>query len=99
MPPFPRWEIYGCNEQGGNDSVRSFILSLTGDAKVEAFAMLKWLEECGDALESPRVSKHGDGTFAYRGNHVQFRYNFPTRHSIKLTGWSRVDEGTMTQGD
>jgi len=88
MPAFSQWVIYGCNEQGGDDSVRSFISSLTGDAKDEAIAMFKRLEESGDTLGRPRASEHEDGALELRGYYVTFRYLIMPLGRIKLLHWS-----------
>lgn len=80
----PSWEIYDCDEKGGTNSVQTFVIGLPLDARVEALAFLKLLEEFGDTLIGPRVIDGADGSLELRGHYVRFHYRVYPAHRINL---------------
>ena len=94
MRPRPSWEIYDCDENVGTDSVQTFVIGLPLDAKVEALAILKLLEEFGDTLIGPRVIHGADGSLQLRGHYVRFLYRvFAARRIDLLSGTLAGNDG------
>jgi hypothetical protein len=89
----PSWEIYDCDVKGGAVSVQTFVSGLPLEAKVEALAFLKLLEEFGDTLTGPHVIHGADGSFELRGCYVRFFCKALPAHRIDLLA------GTLTGND
>ena len=92
MPLPPSWEIYDCDEKGRTDSVKNFVIGLSPDAKVEALALLKLLEEFGDTLIGPRVIRRADHSYELRGRYVRFFYRVLPAHCINLLAGTLIGD-------
>ena len=83
----PRWTIDAYETDAGNAPAWAFIRQLEGRDKVEAFALVKLLEEQGSLLRRPHSGALGDGLFELRGKQVRLFYVFlPGRVIVLLDG-------------
>jgi hypothetical protein len=81
------WTIDAYATPGGEQPVQAFVKELTGQDKVEALALIKLLEEQGNALRRPHSGALGDGLFELRGKQVRIFYMFlPGRVIVLLDG-------------
>ncbi len=81
------WAIDDFRTEQGNAPVRAFIAALTGRDRDEAFALVKLLEEQGNALRRPQSGILGEGLFELRGKQVRIFYMFlPGRRVVLLDG-------------
>ena len=81
------WTIDAYATAGGAKPVWAFIQGLEGSDKVEAFALVKLLEEKGNLLRRPHSGALGDGLFELRGKQVRLFYTFlPARVIVLLDG-------------
>jgi len=62
-----RWTVTEYMSPGGGAPVLSFLQGLRGDAKAEAIALLKIVEERGNTLREPASKSVGKGLFELRG--------------------------------
>jgi hypothetical protein len=72
----PRWTIDAYETDAGNAPAWAFVRQLEGRDKVEAFALVKLLEEQGSLLRRPHSGALGDGLFELRGKQVRLFYVF-----------------------
>jgi hypothetical protein len=72
---------------GGESPVRTFLSGLQGRDRIEAFALIKLLEERGNTLKLPRSRSLGEGLCELRGSQVRIFYVFrPQRKIVLLDG-------------
>src|SRR5262245_59307534 len=86
----PSWELYDGDEKGGTNSIQYFVIGLALDARVEALALLKLLEEFGETLIGSRVTSGTDGSFELHGHYVHFTYRVSARRRINLLAGTLV---------
>jgi len=87
MPPQAPWTIDAYETEQGEKPVKTFIEGLEGRNKVEAIALVKLLEEKGNALRRPQSGALGEGLFELRGREVRIFYMFlPNRVVVLLDG-------------
>lgn len=77
------WVIDDYTAQGGESPIRAFISGLIGQDRVDALALIKLLEERGNALRRPQSAALGGGLFELRRNQVRIFYVF--RHGRRIT--------------
>jgi hypothetical protein len=81
------WLVDEYSDASGKSHIREFLSSLQGRDKVEAWALIKLLEERGNQMRSPKSEALGDGLFELRGHQVRIFYVFrPGRRIILLDG-------------
>jgi hypothetical protein len=81
------WLVEEYRTAGGRGLIRDFIEGLNARNKVEAIALIKLVEERGNALRSPHSKSLGDGLFELRGKEVRIFYLFqPNRRIVLLDG-------------
>ncbi len=86
MPP-AKWRIEEYKTSTGRSLIREFIEKLTVEDRVEAAALIKSLEEWGNALQAPRSKPLGRGLFELRGRQIRMFYTFlPDRRIVILDG-------------
>ncbi len=86
MPAGP-WVIDVFRTERGEALVQAFIAALTGRDRDEAFALIRLLEEQGNALRRPQSGILGEGLFELRGKQVRIFYMFlPGRRVVLLDG-------------
>jgi hypothetical protein len=82
-----RWTVDVYETQAGDRPAWSFIAGVEGRNRVEAIALVKLLEERGNALRRPHSGALGDGLFELRGKEVRLFYVFrPGRRVVLLDG-------------
>lgn len=84
-----KWIVTEYELPSGQVPALTFLQGLTGDAKTEAIAVLKLIEERGNALREPISKALGDGLFELRGrtSGVRIFYTFkPGRVVVLLDG-------------
>jgi hypothetical protein len=87
MPPATRWTIDAYATEKGERPVQAFIAGLEGRNQSEAIALVKLLEEKGNALRRPHSGALGEGLFELRGKEVRIFYMFlPNRVAVLLDG-------------
>ena len=79
-----RWIIEDYATPSGQRPVRTFIAGLVGRDRIEAFALIRLLEERGNTLRPPHSKFLGDGLFELRGHQVRIFYVFRPRQRIIL---------------
>lgn len=79
-----RWMIDEYAEGGGRSRIREFLEGLTGRDKVEAWALIKLLEERGNDLRPPKSKALGKGLHELRGHQVRIFYMFRVGRRITL---------------
>ncbi len=77
------WAIDEYTTQGGQSPIRTFMAGLTDRDKVDAIALIKLLQERGNALRRPQSAVLGKGLFELRSNQVRIFYMF--RHGRRIT--------------
>lgn len=81
------WKIDVYETEMGAKPAWSFIEALEGRNKAEAIALVKLLEEKGNALRRPHSGVLGQGLFELRGKEVRIFYMFlPNRVVVLLEG-------------
>ncbi|MEO8585035.1 MAG: type II toxin-antitoxin system RelE/ParE family toxin [Acidobacteriota bacterium] len=81
------WVIDVFRTEQGEALVWGFIAGLTGRDRQEAVALVKLLEEQGNALRRPQSGILGDGLFELRGKQIRIFYIFlPGRRIVLLDG-------------
>lgn len=81
------WIIEEYVTAGGTNLTFQFVSQLHGQNLVEVIALLKLLEERGNALGMPHSKALGKGLFELRGKHVRLFYTFrPGRRVVLLDG-------------
>jgi len=86
MPARP-WAVDVYETDKGEKLAWAFIESLEGRNKAEAIALVKLLEEKGNALRRPQSGALGKGLFELRGKEVRIFYMFlPNRVAVLLDG-------------
>jgi hypothetical protein len=81
------WVIDVFRTEQGEALAQAFIASLTGRDRDEAFALVKLLEEQGNALRRPQSGILGEGLFELRGKQIRIFYMFlPGRRAMLLDG-------------
>ena len=86
MPSSP-WVIDVFKTEQGEAVVHAFMASLGGRDRDEAFALVKLLEEQGNALRRPQSGVLGEGLFELRGKQIRIFYMFlPGRRVVLLDG-------------
>ena len=81
------WIIEDYATPSGERPVRTFIAGLAGRDRVEAFALIRLLEERGNTLRPPHSKFLGDGLFELRGHQVRIFYVFrPGQRIILIDG-------------
>lgn len=86
MPAGP-WVIDLFRTERGEALVQAFISGLAGRDRDEAFALIKLLEEQGNALRRPQSGVLGEGLFELRGMQVRIFYMFlPGQRIVLLDG-------------
>lgn len=82
-----RWTVDAYESEAGDRPAWSFIAALEGRNRVEAFALVKLLEEWGNTLRRPHSGALGGGLFELRGKEVRLFYVFrPGREAVLLDG-------------
>jgi hypothetical protein len=79
-----RWAIDVFRSERGEAPARSFIAGFVGRDRDEAFALIKLLEEQGNALRRPQSGVLGEGLFELRGRQVRIFYMFLSGRRIVL---------------
>ena len=82
--PSSLWAIDVFRTEKGEAPVRSFVAGLVGRDRDEAFALIKLLEEQGNALRRPQSGVLGDGLFELRGRQIRIFYMFLSGRRIVL---------------
>ncbi len=77
------WTIDDYIAESGERPIRTFISGLAERDKVDAIALIKLLEERGNALRRPHSGALGKGLFELRRNPVRIFYMF--RHGRRIT--------------
>jgi hypothetical protein len=86
MPAGP-WVIDVFRTERGEALVQVFISALTGRDRDEAFALIRLIEEQGNALRRPQSGILGEGLFELRGKQIRIFYMFlPDRRVVLLDG-------------
>lgn len=86
MPAGP-WIIDVFKTEQGEALVQVFMAALAGRDRDEAFALVKLLEEQGNALRRPQSGILGDGLFELRGKQIRIFYMFlPGGRVVLLDG-------------
>jgi hypothetical protein len=86
MSPGP-WAIDVFRTEKGEALVQAFIAALRRRDRDEAFALVKLLEEQGNALRRPQSGVLGEGLFELRGKQIRIFYMFlPGRRVVLLDG-------------
>ena len=81
------WTIDAYETAAGERLVQVFIPGLGARDRDEAFALVKLLEEQGNALKRPHSGALGGGLFELRGRQVRIFYMFlPDRIVVLLAG-------------
>lgn len=81
------WVIDVFRTERGEVLVQAFLAALTGRDRDEAFALIKLLEEQGNALRRPQSGILGEGLLELRGKQVRIFYMFlPGRRVVLLDG-------------
>jgi hypothetical protein len=75
MPAGP-WVIDVFRTEQGEALVQAFMAALTGRDRDEAFALVRLLEEQGNALRRPQSGILGEGLFELRGKQIRIFYMF-----------------------
>ena len=78
------WTIDDYTTASGESPVRAFLSGLQGRDRVEAFALLKLLEERGNILKLPHSRSLGEGLCELRGSQVRIFYVFRPQRRILL---------------
>lgn len=83
----PSWVVDVYETAKGERPAWAFIAGLEGRNRAEAIALVKLLEERGNALRRPHSGALGEGLFELRGKEVRIFYVFlPGRAAILLDG-------------
>jgi hypothetical protein len=86
MPASP-WAIDVFRTEQGEAVVQAFMAALAGRDRDEAFALVKLLEEQGNALRRPQSGILGEGLFELRGKQIRIFFMFlPGRRVVLLDG-------------
>jgi hypothetical protein len=81
------WTVDAYETEQGSKPAWDFMKDLEGRNKAEAIALVKLLEDQGNALRRPQSGALGDGLFELRGKEVRLFYVFlPNRVSVLLDG-------------
>lgn len=87
MAPEEPWVLDVFETEAGEKPVWAFMAGLEGRNRVEAIALVKLLEERGNALRRPHSGALGEGLFELRGKEVRLFYVFrPGRVVVLLDG-------------
>jgi hypothetical protein len=100
MPPKRPWTLDAYETEQGAKPVWDFMAALEGRDKAEAIALVKLLEEQGNALRRPQSGALGEGLFELRGKQVRIFYVFlPDRVVVLLDGEIKkqdaIPQGTL----
>lgn len=81
------WTVDAYATEQGETPAWSFMKNLQGRDKAEAIALVKLLEEQGNALRRPQSGALGQGLFELRGKEIRLFYMFlPNRVVVLLDG-------------
>jgi len=81
------WAVDAYATEKGESPAWSFMKGRQGRDKAEAIALVKLLEEQGNALRRPRSGTLGQGLFELRGKEIRLFYMFlPNRVAALLDG-------------
>jgi len=81
------WVIDVFRTKKGEALVWAFVAALTGRDRKEAIALVKLLEEQGNALRRPQSGILGEGLFELRGKQIRIFYMFlPGQRVVLLDG-------------
>ncbi len=80
-----RWVIEAYRTPAGACPVQDFIQSLTGQDEVDAFALVKLIQERGNRVREPQSKALSKGLYELRRNQVRIFYVFgPGRRVVTL---------------
>ena len=79
-----RWTVDAYESEEGIRPVWTFIEGLQGRNKAEAIALVKIVEEQGNALRRPQSGALGEDLFELRGKEVRIFYMFLPRRVVVL---------------
>ncbi len=82
--PTGPWSIDVFRTERGEAPAKTFVAGLSGRDRDEAFALIKLLEEQGNALRRPQSGVLGDGLFELRGRQVRIFFMFLAGRRIVL---------------
>lgn len=83
----PSWVVDVYETDQGEKPVWAFIRGLEGRNQAEAIALVKLLEDRGNALRRPQSGALGEGLFELRGKEIRIFYMFlPNRVIVLLDG-------------
>jgi phage-related protein len=81
------WKIAEYKTSTGRSLIREFVGKLSIEERVEAAALIKALQEWGNALRAPQSKPLGRGLFELRGRQIRMFYTFlPDRRIVILDG-------------
>jgi len=82
--PQARWDIDEYTSPAGRSPIREFIDELSIRERIEAAALIKALQEWGNALGPPRSKSLGHGLFELRGGQIRIFFTFCAAQRIVL---------------
>lgn len=78
------WKVERLVLDTGESPVQAFLEDLTGEDRIDAFALLKLLAQSGNALRMPHSKALGGGLFELRGRRVRVFYVFRSGQRVVL---------------